>query len=155
MYIVEYKRYSTLSYIIFPAGRDKAVAQRGYGKRGHMTTKECYELMGADYEDVLGRLMTEKLVKKFLYKFADAKDMEELKTSLEAKDYNTAFRMAHNLKGVCANLSITRLGASSSELCEELRDGNYSDKVEPLLAAVLADYEATLEAIKKLQAEEG
>lgn len=112
MYIVEYKRYSTLSYIIFPAGRDKAVAQRGYGKRGHMTTKECYELMGADYEDVLGRLMTEKLVKKFLYKFADAKDMEELKTSLEAKDYNTAFRMAHNLKGVCANLSITRLGAS-------------------------------------------
>ena len=45
-----------------------------------MTTKECYELMGADYEDVLGRLMMEKLVKKFLYKFADAKDMEELKS---------------------------------------------------------------------------
>ena len=76
-----------------------------------MTTKECYELMGADYEDVLGRLMMEKLVKKFLYKFADAKDMEDLKSSLAAKDYETAFRMAHNLKGVCANLSITKLGA--------------------------------------------
>lgn len=120
-----------------------------------MTTRECYELMGADYEDVLGRLMTEKLVKKFLYKFADARDMEELKSSLAAKDYATAFRMAHNLKGVCANLSITRLGASSSELCEELRDGKYTDQVEPLLATVLADYEATLEAIGKLQAEEG
>ena len=119
-----------------------------------MTTKECYELMGADYEDVLGRLMMEKLVKKFLYKFVDAKDMEELESSLAAKDYDTAFRMAHNLKGVCANLSITKLGASSSELCEELRGGNYTDKVEPLLAVVQADYEATVAAIRKLQAEE-
>lgn len=120
-----------------------------------MTTKECYEVMGADYEDVLGRLMAEKLVKKFLYKFADAKDMEELKTSLAAKDYETAFRMAHNLKGVCANLSITKLGASSSELCEELRGGNYTDRVEPLLATVLKDYDATLVAIRQLQASEG
>lgn len=117
-----------------------------------MTTKECYELMGADYADVLGRLMSEKLVKKFLYKFADARDMEELKSSLAAKDYNTAFRMAHNLKGVCANLGITGLGASSSELCEELRDGNYTDRVEPLLARVLADYDTTMAAIRELQA---
>ncbi|MBO5282996.1 MAG: Hpt domain-containing protein [Lachnospiraceae bacterium] len=119
-----------------------------------MTTRECYELMGADYENVLERLMTEKLVRKFLYKFADAGDMEELKTSLAAGDYSTAFRMSHNLKGVCANLGITRLCASSSELCEELRDGNYTDKVEPLFAAVTADYEETIAAIKELQAQE-
>lgn len=119
-----------------------------------MTTKECYELMGADYEDVLGRLMNDKLVKRFLYKFADAKDMEELKNSLAAKDYETAFRMAHNLKGVCANLGISKLGASSSELCEELRDGQYTDKVEPLMAVVQADYDATLAAVRQLQAEE-
>lgn len=120
-----------------------------------MTTKECYEVMGANYEDVLGRLTMERLVKKFLYKFADAKDMEELKSSLAAKDYETAFRMAHNLKGVCANLSITRLGASSSALCEELRGGSYTDKVEPLLAQVLEDYDATMTAIGQLQASEG
>lgn len=119
-----------------------------------MTTRECYELMGADYDNVLERLMTEKLVKKFLYKFADTRDMEELKASLAAGDCSTAFRMAHNLKGVCANLGITRLSASSSELCEELRDGNYTDRVEPLLAAVTADYEETIAAIKRLQAEE-
>lgn len=66
-----------------------------------MTTKECYDLMGADYEDVLGRLMSEKLVRKFLYKFADARDMGELQSSLKAQDYETAFRMAHNLRRVC------------------------------------------------------
>lgn len=119
-----------------------------------MTTKECYELMGADYGDVLERLMNDKLVKRFLYKFADAKDMEELKSSLEAQDYETAFRMAHNLKGVCANLSIRKLGASSSELCEELRDGKYTDRVESLMAVVQADYDETLAAIRQLRAEE-
>lgn len=119
-----------------------------------MTTKECYERMGADYEDVLGRLMSEKLVRKFLYKFADAKDMETLKSSLETKDYETAFRMAHSIKGVCANLGISRLGASSSELCEELRGGKYTDKVEPLMVVVQADYDATIAAVRQLQAEE-
>lgn len=116
-----------------------------------MTTKECYEMMGADYEDVLGRLMNEKLVKKFLYKFADAKDMGELQNSLKAQDYETAFRMAHNLKGVCANLGIKKLGASSSELCEELRGGKCTDRVEPMMAAVQADYDMTLAAIRQLQ----
>lgn len=119
-----------------------------------MTTKECYELMEGDYEDVLERLLNEKLVKKFLYKFADAKDMGELQSSLETQDYETAFRMAHNLKGVCANLGLKKLGASSSELCEELRDGRYTDRVAPMLAAVQADYDKTMAAIRQLQAEE-
>lgn len=123
-------------------------------KRGHMTTKECYERIGGDYEDALGRLMNEKLVKRFLFKFADATDMETLKNSLAAQDYETAFRMAHNLKGVCANLSISKLGTSSSDLCEELRDGKYTDKVEPLMTVVQADYDATVTAIRQLQAEE-
>lgn len=119
-----------------------------------MTTKECYERIGADYEDVVERLMNEKLVKRFLYKFADATDMETLRNSLKTQDYETAFRMAHNLKGVCANLSICKLGASSSELCEELRGGKYTDKVEPLMAVVQADYDETVAAIRQLQAEE-
>ncbi|MDE5893170.1 MAG: Hpt domain-containing protein, partial [Acetatifactor sp.] len=62
---------------------------------------------------------------------------------------------AHNLKGVCANLSISKLGSSSSDLCEELRGGKYTDKVEPLMAVVQADYDATVAAIRQLQAEEG
>ena len=52
-------------------------------------------------------------------------------------------------------MSICKLGASSSDLCEELRDGKYTDKVEPLMAAVQADYDATVAAIRQLQAEEG
>ena len=38
-----------------------------------MTVKECYELIGADYESVMGRLRTEERVKKFLLKFLNDK----------------------------------------------------------------------------------
>ena len=36
-----------------------------------MTVKECYEQMGADYEDVLGRLRNETLIRKFAKKFLE------------------------------------------------------------------------------------
>lgn len=34
-----------------------------------MTTKECFDAMGADYEGVLERFSSEALVKKFALKF--------------------------------------------------------------------------------------
>ena len=36
-----------------------------------MTTKECFDAMGADYEGVLERFSSEALVKKFALKFLD------------------------------------------------------------------------------------
>lgn len=36
-----------------------------------MTLKECYAALEGDYESVLSRLMTEKLVQKFALKFLD------------------------------------------------------------------------------------
>ena len=38
-----------------------------------MTTKECYEKMGSNYEKVLGRLGSEMIIKKFAIKFLDLK----------------------------------------------------------------------------------
>ena len=33
-----------------------------------MTVKECYEAIGADYEDVMGRLRKDERVQKFVLK---------------------------------------------------------------------------------------
>ena len=33
-----------------------------------MTVRECYEAMGADYEDVLGRLRKDERIQKFVLK---------------------------------------------------------------------------------------
>ena len=39
-----------------------------------MTIKECYEQIGANYEDVRSRLRSDLLIRKFFLKFPDDKD---------------------------------------------------------------------------------
>ena len=36
-----------------------------------MTLKECYAALGGDYDEVIGRLRSERLVQKFVLKFLD------------------------------------------------------------------------------------
>ena len=45
-----------------------------------MTLKECYEILGGGYEDVLSRFMSERLVQKFVIKFLDDKSFDNLKS---------------------------------------------------------------------------
>ena len=116
-----------------------------------MTVKECYDAMGADYEDVLGRLRKEERIQKFVLKLLNDKSYELLINSMEAGDMNEAFRAAHTLKGVCQNLSITTLYHSSAKLADRLRDGQeYGADVEPLLEQVKKDYTLAMECIRKL-----
>lgn len=115
-----------------------------------MTLKECYAAIGGDYDSVLSRLMTEKLVQKFVTKFLADKSFENLVNDMREEKYEEAFREAHTLKGVCQNLSFTRLFTSSSELTEALRNKNYSE-ASALLPIVNQDYLRTVEAIKELQ----
>ena len=47
-----------------------------------MELKEVYEKIGGDYDDVVRRLMGEKLVRKFLLKFLDDKSYADLGRTL-------------------------------------------------------------------------
>ena len=87
-----------------------------------MTMRECYEAIGGNYEDVLGRLHSEALIRRFTLKFLEDQSYLQLKQALENKNYEDAFRGAHTLKGVCQNLSFDRLYEVSNELTELLRD---------------------------------
>ena len=87
-----------------------------------MTMRECYEAIGGNYEDVLGRLHSEALIRRFTLKFLEDQSYIQLKQALENKNYEDAFRGAHTLKGVCQNLSFDRLYEVSNELTELLRD---------------------------------
>ena len=116
-----------------------------------MTVRECYEAMGADYEDVAGRLRTEKKNKKFVLKLLNDKSYDLLISSIESGDMKEAFRAAHTLKGVCQNLSVTKLYHSASELADRLRDGQeYGEDVAPLLEQVKKDYALAMDCIQKL-----
>ena len=116
-----------------------------------MTVRECYEAMGADYEDVLGRLRKDERIQKFVLKLLNDKSYELLMNSMEAGDMTEAFRAAHTLKGVCQNLSNTALYHSSAELADRLRDGQeYGEDVAPLLERVKKDYTLAMDCIRQL-----
>ena len=115
-----------------------------------MTLQECYAAMSGNYEDAIGRLRSERLVRKFVLKFLADGSYDLLRQSLEEKNYEEAFRAAHTIKGVCQNLGFTRLYESSSALSEVMRDGKPLQD-PALLERVKADYQETAGAIRALQ----
>ena len=62
-----------------------------------MTVKECYEEMGASYDEVFGRLRTDERIAKFLRRVADDKSMELLESSIATGNAEEAFRAAHTI----------------------------------------------------------
>lgn len=116
-----------------------------------MTVQECYEKMGGDYIDVTNRLRTDERIKKFLLKVADDMSFNNLCENIASHNIAEAFRAAHTLKGVCLNLSITRLYRSASDITEALRgQTEYKAEYEPLLNKVKEDYALTLDCIKNI-----
>lgn len=115
-----------------------------------MTLKECYAAMGGNYDEVIGRLHSERLVQKFALKFLDDPSYALLCTSLENKNYEEAFRASHTIKGVCQNLALTKLYESSNRLTESLRNG-YTPDVEDFAAAVTADYQQITDALRRFR----
>ena len=95
-----------------------------------MTVRESYENIGSNFEEVLRRLGSEALVKRFALKFLNDTSFQDLKDALVKKDGETAFRAAHTLKGVCLNLGFDRLYEVSAELTEKLRGRDTSGTEE-------------------------
>lgn len=117
-----------------------------------MTLEECYAAMGGDYEEVMGRLRSERLVQKFVLKFLDDGSYRLLCDSLTAGDREEAFRAAHTIKGVCGNLAFNTLLKSSEALTEALRDGRPPQPgEEELIQRVHEDYQRTVQAIRTFQ----
>ncbi len=116
-----------------------------------MTLQECYARLEGDYAAVSGRLPSEKFIQKYVLKFAEDKTMELLEESFRDGSFDEAFRAAHTIKGMCQNLSFTRLEKSSSDLTEALRGGK-SPGAEELLLKVREDYALTADTIKEYKA---
>ena len=115
-----------------------------------MTMRECYEVIGGNYEAVLGRLHSEALIQRFTLKFLEDQSYLQLKQALENKNFEDAFRSAHTLKGVCQNLSFDRLYEVSNELTELLRDRTGAQPgISEAMDKVTEVYEMMIEEIKK------
>ncbi len=119
-----------------------------------MTLQECYAALEGDYQGVLGRLTSERMVQKFVLKFLNDGSYDLLIRSLEEENYQEAFRAAHTIKGVSQNLDFTRLYRSSSQLSEALRNG-FTPEAPALAEQVKADYAQTVSAIRAFQESAG
>ena len=111
-----------------------------------MMLRECYKMLGGDYEDALKRLGSEPMVNKFVLKFLDDGSMQAFRDAMFFKDWDAAFRAVHTLKGVCQNLSFTELAGSSSAVCEAIRWKRY-DEVPKLAEDMEMHYAITTSSI--------
>lgn len=116
-----------------------------------MTIRECYEEIHSDMDAVLGRFGTESLVKRFALKFPKDPSFANLQQAIREQNAEEAFRAAHTLKGVAANLGFEPLHAASSELTELLRGKQVLAGSEAACAAVKEAYEKTIAALDKLE----
>lgn len=116
-----------------------------------MNIRECYDKMGANFDEVLQRLGSESFIQRFAVRFLDDTSFQMIKDGIAANDAELAFRGAHTLKGVCSNLGFTKLYEESSRLTEILR-GRELVGYEEALEEVQKQYDITVEAIRGLDA---
>ena len=114
-----------------------------------MTLKEVYAQIGGNYEDTLHRLPSEALVHRFVLKYPADPSVAQLRDSVSAADWETAFRAAHTLKGVAQNLGFDSLYRAAADLTEHLRGGKPLTE-QPLMDAVLIEHERVMTAIEAL-----
>ena len=137
--------------ICFVTFRDYIVIFGDKGGGGlRMTIQECYQKLGGDFEKVKTRLPSVSLITKFITKFLDDSSFSELCDALQKGQREEAFRAAHTLKGVCANLGFDQLGASACKLTELLRPerNDIPEDAVLMLDEVKQDYESTASAIR-------
>lgn len=115
-----------------------------------MTIQECYQSLGGNFAEVQQRLPSDRLIKRFITKFLDDGSYAELSQAMSSGQREPAFRAAHTLKGVCANLSFTRLLTSVSALTDLLRQESdaISESAAAALTDVTRDYSQTISAIR-------
>ena len=116
-----------------------------------MTVQEFYDSIGGSYAFAKQRLMNEDLMKTVLSMFLDDVNYINLMKCMEEEDYEVAFRAAHNLKSVSANIALAELEAVSIEITDALRNGDDIPKAKELLPKVTEKYQTVIDAIQQLE----
>lgn len=112
-----------------------------------MTIEEFYKAINEDYGLMLERFGSPERIKKYTLMFAHDDTYAGLVRAMEAKDYDTAFRMVHTLKGVSSNLCFMHLYNSAVVLTDILRSKNYSADMEEPYLKVKEEYNKISEVL--------
>ena len=113
-----------------------------------MNLEKLYKEIHGDYAEAKARLMSDRLVEKFVLKFLTDPSMQQLRDAIASGDHDVAFRAVHTLKGVAANLSFTELWNAASALTEQLRHSDGTAD-ETLLENLENAYRLVTDSIQK------
>ena len=121
-----------------------------------MTLQELYQNIGGDYDQAIRVLRLDKLVDKHIRKLTKNGVVDALLAAGETMDPTQLFETAHAVKGVCANLGLTKISEAASEITENYRPGSerrYSDEeIGEKLKALAELYQKTSEGIAQYEA---
>lgn len=110
--------------------------------------RDFYRLTGSDSDEIINRFNgNPETVKRFVLKFPSDNSFSRLKAFLTVNDTQEAFRAAHTLKGICANLGFTRLYRLASDITELLRSEK-SGEAKTLFPKLETEYLHVLESMK-------
>ena len=109
--------------------------------------KKSLEEGGIDVQDLLERCMgSEALLARLLKKFPADVSYDRLCTAVDVGDEKAALEASHTLKGVCGNLSCTRLFALLDKQVQAFRAGK-GDEARALMPDIAQAYSSALRAI--------
>ena len=92
------------------------------------TFLEKLKMLGCDTDGAMDRFDNDvELFETCVDIFKEDENFVELKRFLESEDYENAFNAAHTLKGVAANLGLTAISKSVSDVVEKLRSRDYTN----------------------------
>lgn len=115
-----------------------------------MNLEKLYQEMGGDMAGAVRRLGSIAAVERFLRMFAGDDTFAMLQAAIiSAGDGQRAFRAAHTLKGLAANLGLVQLGQAASALTEALRGGDMQ-RASALYPETAAAYRQACTAIGDL-----
>ena len=121
-----------------------------------MTLQELYQNIGGDYDQAIRVLRMDKLVDKHIRKLTKNGVVDALLAAGETMDPTQLFETAHAVKGVCANLGLTKITEAASEITENYRPGSdrrFSDEeISEKLKALAELYQKTSEGIAQYEA---
>ena len=103
-----------------------------------------------DMDEALSRIGGNvALYKKLLGRFVEGSPFEDLKRVIENGDRDESLRQAHSLKGVSANLSLSKIRAGTIQLEELLKEGSdvsaCLDDLERAFSSTMAEIMRILE----------
>lgn len=110
------------------------------------------EALGVDRQEVMARFMNnEGFYARILKKFLEDQSYGQLKNALDTGSTEEAFRAAHTLKGVSANLGLQNIYTLSSEITEQYRHGDADMKiVDEKMKKLDEQYSMAFDIIKRL-----